>query len=440
MKKILLSLTILASTFSIGQSLSWTTQNTNFPATQDYFVSQIHALDNNTAWAIPRGVSSAPVAYPKYVTVTNDAGNTWTSKTVSAPSGALLSMVFGIDANTAFVVTAPSASGAANNGVYKTTDAGTTWTKKTSATYNNAASFANIIHFWDANNGFTIGDPINGKYEAYKTTDGGETWTVLSTAPSTSDDNEFGYNGGIEVNGEHVWLTSSTGVVWHSGDRGTTWNKFFTPIMDFGGVITEGSFGHLSFSSPSYGLVIGSDEMLFYTEDGGTNWEVMETTGFYNGDIQWVPGTEKTYISTSTDFNNLNLGYGSSISYDGGQTWEVIDMEVQRGTIGAFSPDAVWAGQFQTTLEGGGILKLDGSLFNNDIQTSKIDLKVVAQNNTLNLYSNKEIKSATIVDMKGGVVSTFKGKNQNISNLPKGVYIVKVQYDNGSFGTMKFVK
>ncbi|WP_068595375.1 T9SS type A sorting domain-containing protein [Vaginella massiliensis] len=439
MKKLILNVAILASTVALAQPVGWTDQNTNIPGSQDYYVSAIHALNENVVWALPQGQSTAPNRYPNYVLVTSDGGNTWVAKTGPAPSGALISMIFGVDANTAFAVTAPYTAGPSTNGLYKTTDGGNTWSKKASVNFSNAASFANIVHFWDANTGFAIGDPVNGIYEAFKTTDGGETWSVLTTAPTTTDNNEFGYNGGLAVNGENVWLTSSTGAIWHTNDRGVTWTKHFTPISDFGGVNVEGSFGHISFSSATYGLVTGSDELLFYTTDGGANWEVLETSGFYNGDIAWVPGTEKTFISTSADFNNINLGYGSSISYDGGVTWNIIDQEMQRGAIGAANPNAVWAGHFQTNGVGG-ILRLDGSLSIEDLATTKVSLHAVVDQQSLKLVSNQKISHVTLVDMNGKAVAKFKGNTNSVSHLPKGVYVAKVQYENGTFGTVKFIK
>ena len=166
----------------------------------------------------------------------------------------------------------------------------------------------------------------------------------------------------------------------------------------------------------------------------------METSGFYNGDLKYIPGTANTFISTGGSSTDTSAA-GSSVSYDGGVTWNNIDGAVQRLSMGAYSPTAVWAGQFQSTTDGlGGIVKLQGSLSNQDIAVTKVDLKAVYQNNELNLVTNKAISTVTVIDSAGRNVTSFKGNKQNVSQLSSGVYIVKVQYKDNSFGTVKFIK
>src|SRR5690606_37027137 len=135
--------------------------------------------------------------YPKDFTRTTDGGTTWMAMTAEEiPSAAILSDIDALDGNTAYLITAPSAGGASNNGIWKTTDGGTNWVKySATSSFSATASFANHIYFWDANNGYSGGDPVAGKFEMYNTTDGGATWNVIATAPAPQNSDEFTYVG-----------------------------------------------------------------------------------------------------------------------------------------------------------------------------------------------------------------------------------------------------
>ena len=134
-------------------------------------------------------------------------------------------MIHAFDANTAWLAAYPTAGGQ-QGGIWKTTNGGNTWTQQTSATFNNAASFTNVVYFWNANEGFCQGDPINGEFELYTTTNGGTTWNQVpgGSIPDPAGGNEYGYTRQIEVVGDNVWFTTSLGRVYHSTDKGYTWS------------------------------------------------------------------------------------------------------------------------------------------------------------------------------------------------------------------------
>src|SRR5690606_21620013 len=159
------------------------------------------------------------------------------------------------------------------------------------------------IYFWDANNGFSAGDPVGGVFEMYQTTDGGNTWNAVSAAPAPLGGTEYSYVGIKDVVGDNVWLGTDQGRLLHSTDRGTTWDAYFIPALDFGGVTTAGSFGSFAFADENNGLLIAvdnnTDAVLYRTTDGGENWEEVTSTGtWYFGDIAHVPGTVDTYVTT----------------------------------------------------------------------------------------------------------------------------------------------
>ncbi len=451
MKKLLLSSLALLSVAAFAQN-SWTDQATNFPA--NFGVDEICIVDANTVWTFAYDGSGAGT-YPKIVSKTTNGGTTWTTANITGPGvNALISDLHAVDGNTAWVVTAPSSAGTNANRIWKTTDGGATWTQQTSGY--TSASFANHIYFWDANNGWTSGDPkpVGGSFEMYKTSNGGATWTAVPNVISAFNGDEFTYVGMKEVVGDNMWVGTSLGRILKSTDRGNTWEALFSPALDFGGVITEGSAAHLAMKDANNGLLIAVDgqvtggtpsAMLYSTIDGGANWEFVEPVGpWYFGDITYVPGTENTYVSTG-----INAGapayMGSSYSTDGGLTWTAIDAEEQRGTVQFLNPTTGWAGQFSNGPGGTtGILKFNGNL---NLSVSDASVK-----SALKVYPNpaadivtvkaeKAIKGVTVIDLTGKKVQSFKADEQiNVSRLAKGVYILQVLYGDGAVENTKLIK
>ncbi len=435
MKRKLLSLFALVVVSSSFAQEAFTTQNANIPM-QYAGVRDFSVVDTNNAW-VTFYDGSGNQTYPRYIGVTTNGGSTWTSRLAGVPTSALISDIHGVDGNTAFIVTAPTGSNGAANGLWKTTNSGQAWTKITGVFGN--ASFGNIVHLWNNGTGLAIGDPVNNVYEMYKTTDAGNTWTRLTTAPVPDTEDEYGYVGGKVLFENHIWLTSNTGKILHSGDYGTTWDSYYTPLTDFAG---ESMSGDMAFSSATYGLIVDSNATLWVSTDGGENWDLKETSNYYNGDIAYVPGTPNTFISTGIAESSV-LGIGTAYSHDGGDTWEtLIDTRDQRGAIGVLNNSTVYVGHFTSTATGtGGILKLNNpnQLAVSDVNTKKVELKAVVNNGTLNVISNKEIKEVLVGDLTGKTIAKVNAKEVNISALKSGVYFARVAYTDGAFGTVKFV-
>lgn len=443
MKKVLLSLALISLSFG-ANAQSWIDQGTKLA--QYYYPSVISIVDANTVW-VDASDGSGGGAYPKVISKTTN-GSTWTATNITgltSPNTATVSDISAVDANTAYIVTAPS-SGTAGNGIYKTINGGTSWTKQTGYS---TASFANQIQFWDANNGFTAGDPVGGKFEMYKTSNGGTTWTVVSGAPAQVGD-EYSYNKSNKyVTGDNIWIGTSIGRLLHSTDRGTTWTASYTPVLDFAGNEVDGSSGTFAFKDGNNGLLIGVDgntqAVLYSTTNGGATWEPVNTTGtWYFGDITYVPGTSNTYVTTGI-YNADTTVQGSAYSKDGGVTWVSIDAGLQRGSVKFLNPTTGWAGQFSDGTAGvEGILKFSGdlSLAVNE-SSAKSNLKVFPNPavDVVNLTSSKEVKSVTIYDLTGKKVkSTTDTKQINVSNLAKGTYILQANYGNGGVENTKLIK
>lgn len=459
MKKILLTGFALVALMAQAQ-ISWTPQATKFPV--NFGIDEMVIVDANTVWAFAYD-GSGNGTYPKIFTKTTNGGSTWTATSIAGLGGnALISDIAAIDATTAWIVTAPSAGGPNANNIWKTTNGGTSWVKQTSGYTVN--SFANHIYFWDANNGWSSGDPLNGKLEMFKTTNGGTTWTAVPGRPTPANDGEeYTYVGMKKVVGNNIWIGTDQGRVLHSTNRGDTWTGEYSPVLDFGGVTTCGSSGSFAFKDGNNGLLLAVDGAgtpsglnctptpanatagLYSTTDGGANWVPVSPTGpWYFGDIAYVPGTANTYVSTGVNSAKEEF-MGSSYSTDGGLTWTAIDSAEQRGKLGFWNATTGWAGTFSDGATGTtGIVKLNGNLnlgVKNNAVKSGLQVYPNPAGDIVNISAKQEIKGISIIDLSGKKVQSVIPSNQiNVSSLVKGTYILQVNYGNGSVENTKLIK
>jgi photosystem II stability/assembly factor-like uncharacterized protein len=176
-------------------------------------------------------------------------------------------------------------------GLMVTTDGGTTWSSRDTGTKGHMRN----IEFFDANNGFAVGD--DGLLVA--TTDGGKTWAPRKTSAT---DNLTA----IQFVGQSGWVTGYDGVVLHSADGGATWSPQNTG--------TKESLENLFFLDADHGWVVGWAGSILRTTDGGKTWQPVKTDA-----AQWS--------LTSVYFRDANngwiVGFSGQIlrSRDGGVTW-----------------------------------------------------------------------------------------------------------------------
>ncbi|MCD9854148.1 T9SS type A sorting domain-containing protein [Epilithonimonas sp. JDS] len=452
MKKILLSLA-LVSMVGVSQAQSWVTKTTGAPAL--HFVNALKAVNTSTIWFSDTASASATDT-GRYIGLSTDGGNTWANKLISGPvAAATIGDMHPISATTAWLV---SSGSGAQNGIWKTTNAGTSWTKQTTAPFSTAISFANVVHFWDENVGFCAGDPFgtgaNLRFEMYTTTNGGTTWTNLptGTAPAPLNGAEFGYTGKITVLGDNIWYGTDLGRVLYSPNKGASWQAFQTPAVDFGGVTVSGFTADVAFRDTSNGLLISDEDgvsLLYSTTNSGSTWSApMTPVGpFYSNNIEYVPGTPNTYVSSGFDA-------GSSISNDGGLTWREIGSDPVTpgkyyGSLEFLSPTVGFAGGVSQAQVGGvavpafSVLSGNVLLAVSESDANKLKLSVFPNpaSDVLNLKSDKEITGVTVIDLSGKIIKREKGASQiNVSNLAKGTYVVQAAYKNGSVENTKFIK
>lgn len=173
--------------------------------------------------------------------------------------------------------------------IYHTTDAGQHWQLQFSNT--NPKGFFDSIAFWDAKHGIVLGDPVlddSGKLKfELLATDDGENWKPLvPTNLPVAEEKEGAFaasNTCLAMNGDNLWFATGGSVarVFHSSDRGRTWDVANTPIVH--GTDSTGIFS-IAFRDAVHGEIAGGDYKhpnddgpnLAFTSDGGKTWSLAQ--------------------------------------------------------------------------------------------------------------------------------------------------------------------
>jgi photosystem II stability/assembly factor-like uncharacterized protein len=180
--------------------------------------------------------------------------------------------------------------------IFHTADAGRHW--QLQFTNKNPKGFFDSMIFWDRTHGVVLGDPIpdetgTPKFELLFTQDG-QTWNPMPPAqlpPAIDGEGAFAasnsclailspQNSNQNPNQDpNIWFATGgkAARVFHSADRGHTWQVFDTPIVH--GADSQGIFS-IAFRDPNHGVIAGGDYKrpeqdgpnLAFTNDGGKTW------------------------------------------------------------------------------------------------------------------------------------------------------------------------
>ncbi len=335
---------------------TWTMQNTGF-ATASRGINYISIVNNNVVWAAAYNGTST-TTYITEFTMTTNGGTTWTPRTVTGyTSGWGSSMIFATSATTAYLPVFNASAGGGR--ILKTTDGGVTFTHQSTAAFAAPAGFPNVLHFFNENDGFTMGDPNGGYFEIYTTSDGGTNWNRVPQAniPPPAAADEYGVVGYYSAVGNTAWFTTNKGRIMKTTDKGATWSVLTTPIA-------VGNQFKIEMKDAMNGIildVVAATPLYYRTTDGGANWTPLLPTGnFFDGDFCYVPGTLNAFVSTgsATGFT------GASYSLDNGSTWTDFSgtLGVQHLAVSFFDNTTGWAGAFNTSATVGGIYKFNGQV------------------------------------------------------------------------------
>jgi len=218
---------------------------------------------------------------------TTNAGLTWIPAQVPDATALDFRAVVAFSADEAFLM---SAGPGDQSRIYHTADAGKHW--QLQFTNTNPKGFFDSMIFWDRRHGIVLGDPIPDESSKLKfellLTDDGQNWRPI---PPTQLPAALEGEGGFAASNTciaivraqspdpNVWFATGgkAARVFHSPDRGQTWQVFDTPIVH--GPDSAGIFS-VAFRDALHGVIAGGDYKhpdddgpnLAFTEDGGKTW------------------------------------------------------------------------------------------------------------------------------------------------------------------------
>jgi photosystem II stability/assembly factor-like uncharacterized protein len=235
--------------------------------------------------AVSRQVAWASGTHGTYLR-TIDGGRTWTPAQVPDAVALDFRAVVAFSADEAFLM---SAGPGEQSRIYHTSDAGKHWQLQFSNT--NPKGFFDSMVFWNAKHGVVLGDPIPDesgklKFEVLLTEDG-QNWRAIP--PAQMPDAREGEGAFAASNtciaivrgdsDPNIWFATGgkAARLFHSGDRGKSWQVYETPILH--GPESAGIFS-IAFRDPMHGVIVGGDYKhpkkdgpnLAYTDDGGKTW------------------------------------------------------------------------------------------------------------------------------------------------------------------------
>ena len=257
---------------------------------------------------------------------TTDGGTTWKVDSIQIEGKNLEFRSIAVLKSTVFLLNAGAPAY-----LLKSVDKGLNWTVVYQE--NHPDIFYNSMKFWDNQDGIAVGDPVEHCLSVILTRDGGNSWRKLdcSNLPKTFD-GEAGFaasNTNIALSGNDAWLASGgkKSRVFHSTDRGNSWEVADTPMQQ-GGKMT-GIFS-IDFYDEKRGIIFGGNwedqtnnqANKAISNDGGTTWELISDgkDPEYRSCVQFIPNTQGQGM--------FSVGIpGISYSADGGKTWQFIDQQ-----------------------------------------------------------------------------------------------------------------
>lgn len=290
-----------------------------------------------------------------------------------------------------------------NGAIRKSVDGGLTWTAQTSGTQENL----NAISFYNLTTGWAVGE----NETILKTTDGGLTWVAQDGGFSIGDINA------VYIIDEQTVYTVG-GLVLKTTNGGNTW-EFQTGGVGF-------DFDKGCFLNEQIGWVVGANQQIKKTIDGGENWidqpQVGNSASMNINDIFFINENIGIVVSGS------NINQQVFKTTNGGLTWE---LQTIKCSLSFFE-----IGHYQNgnlLIAGAGGTVMSSTNFWSDItglvedQDNPISVYPNPSSEMLTVQVDDEILNATIYNVLGNEVMHFKRKNINISSLSEGSYIIQIQ-------------
>ncbi|GAB4289262.1 MAG: hypothetical protein Kow0098_07110 [Ignavibacteriaceae bacterium] len=398
------------------------------------------------AWALDvLDSSTAVLSVSEGIYYTSDAGNSWTE--ISLPDS-ITATTIDISIADKTHIWAATESGF----IYATSDAGLNWKKQ----FENPTltEFMNYVEMFDLNNGIAMGDGMQlaGPALFLRTTDGGENWI------SVNDSAFGGYSG--DTWRRLDFLSTDTGYFFESGlnpqllfrteDGCNSWES----IAGLRGVTNLKCFNRDLIIAGGYDCS-GPNciPIIQLSSDGGNHWEIFEVEMGYGNDFEYDPADpSRIYYATSN---------GLFFSADSGRNWGKLPLpvdEVYGRDLGFANSDNGWL-----LCDDGFLFHISnaGSVITEIRENSRIQITDIRNFNLYQNYPNpfnpvtklsyeipvQDKVKITLFDLRGREIKTIvdeiklPGRYEltiDGTGLSSGVYMVVM--NSGSFtGAVKII-
>ncbi len=260
----------------------------------------VSVVDTLRAWAA--GDSG------KVVRTTN-GGTSWIA------SGNLTDPVYNIWASSATTALAATNSpGSAR--IRRTITGGVVWATVYQDT--NASAFIDAITMFDANNGYAVGDPVNGNWTLLRTSDGGVSWLSAGTLPQAST--EAGWNNAMSWSGsQNGWFGTTNSRVYRTTNGGSIWTAGTTAFTNSYAV---------AFATPLFGIATGNGTAR--SVNGGSTWTATPASppGQPVGAVAVnVPQNRWYLVSGSAAYKTTDQGTTFPVDFSQTNAYNHIDMK-----------------------------------------------------------------------------------------------------------------
>jgi len=424
------------------QAQSWEPQGVG-TLPNGYGLFSLSVVSEDVVWAVASDNigNNIPNSHIIKVIKTVDGGDTWATFDITAAAGRISFDIVAFDENKAMITTQDYGNGN-GKGVFMTTNGGETWEN----VFQDPAAGV-WIRFFNEQDGIIINREIMAT-----TNDGGMTWEIVppENIPVLEEEEFTIINSGkssCQVIGNHIWFSTNQGRIFRSQDKGYNWEAFDTA---FG---SSAYIASISFKDSLNGIALNQSSPFYkynVTEDGGETWTNLTSEGDNGFNIvTYVPGTAGALIGLSTIAStSISSGYSTNF----GESWDLIPTTGSSFSGARFiAPNIGWAVNTRVTSDDSpALFKWSGNLVKTHdvIEDSYLQIYPNPASSSILLSMDKlagiDEGTLEIVSSTGKLVRqekrTFTADiQQDISDLPKGVYLLRIQTDSKTL-SKKFVK
>ncbi len=441
---------ILLCTTANGQI--WKKQNLNFPkATQG---GKIKPVGDQVAWSIgfPFDENGQFIEKDYPVQKTINSGDTWTTLTFPQGDEGFLSDLFAVSEAEAYVSYVDYNSGSF---LYKTINGGTSWEDQQLP----INTWLNWVYYFTKDYGVAMGDANdNREFQILITEDGGKTWTqvIPDNIPLAIEDDEYGESGEYTVQGDDIWFLTSYARVFHSSDKGNTWEVF-----DFNLDLLDIPWGICSDNKKNIYLnltgLLDNSFKLYRRSLSDNKWINLTPSNNQKNiaGLTEVPGTEILIANTYSDFSEDST-FETHLSFDQGSTFKKISQGDRAGFISFSNQKTGYSSHIYEDFNNPSIYayKYSGSPITWIKNLSKENANITAGPNPtsdyLNIKWNSELDrklQITILNSSGQVVHNSlekfianEYKTIRLDQYPTGLYGILISDENSILTVQEIVK